>query len=120
MDGHAKALISGVFSPDGHRILTTSFDNTAKLWDVETGRELITIFTARGDRNLMTGNFSRDGRRAFFTTDRRELFEQEILPWKEAELPASIDTPFAVRLELLKRQRRLHPDCRLEDIAWNR
>lgn len=118
MTGHAKALISGVFSPDGERVLTASFDGTAKLWDASTGRELLNMFSAHGGRYLMTAGFTRDGRRAFFTTDKRELFETEILPWREEELPGTGATPFEVRLELWKRQRRLNLESRLEDIAW--
>ena len=31
---------AAVFSPDGLRVLTASRDNTAKLWDAASGREL--------------------------------------------------------------------------------
>jgi WD40 repeat protein len=36
--------VTGVaFSPDGWRLATASEDHTAKLWDVETGAELLTL-----------------------------------------------------------------------------
>jgi WD40 repeat protein/uncharacterized caspase-like protein len=35
--GHAKALSSVAFSPDGTKVLTGSHDNTARLWDASTG-----------------------------------------------------------------------------------
>ena len=46
--GHEKFLLSGhqnivescTFSPDSKRILTTSFDSTARLWDAATGQPL--------------------------------------------------------------------------------
>ena len=33
LSGHAGAVTSAVFAPDGGRILTASLDNTARLWD---------------------------------------------------------------------------------------
>lgn len=38
--GHSSKVDAVVFSPDGRWIATGSFDNTIKIWDAETGREL--------------------------------------------------------------------------------
>ncbi|MBI1289813.1 hypothetical protein GC173_01025 [bacterium] len=38
--GHTNSVRSVAFSPDGTRTLTGSYDNTARLWDVNTGQEL--------------------------------------------------------------------------------
>jgi WD40 repeat protein len=38
--GHTGLVKSAVFSPDGKLALTASYDNTARLWDVKTGKEL--------------------------------------------------------------------------------
>jgi len=35
--------MSAVYSPDGKRILTSSTDRTAKVWDAQTGQELIPL-----------------------------------------------------------------------------
>jgi WD40 repeat protein len=34
---------SAVFSPDGRRVATTSFDGTARVWDVASGATLTTL-----------------------------------------------------------------------------
>jgi WD40 repeat protein len=36
------------FSPDGKTIATASLDNTAKLWDALTGKELLTLHAPDG------------------------------------------------------------------------
>ena len=41
-------VISAVFSPDGSRIVTASYDNTARLWDAKTGALLATLSGAYG------------------------------------------------------------------------
>lgn len=37
LPGHKDAVLSVVYSRDGKRLLTSSYDNTARLWDLETG-----------------------------------------------------------------------------------
>ena len=41
--GHSKFLYSVAWSPDGKWLATGSGDNTAKVWDAATGRELRTL-----------------------------------------------------------------------------
>ncbi len=49
------------FSPDGHRILTASDDDTARLWQRDTGKQ-IAILRGHTDA-LRTAVFSPDGHR---------------------------------------------------------
>lgn len=57
--GHTAAVNSVAFSPDGKRVLTGSDDHTAKIWDSETGQELLTL---TGHRDAVTAvDFSADG-----------------------------------------------------------
>ena len=57
--GHEHALNSAVFSPDGQYILTASADQTARLWEQASGKE---IMTYRGhERSVNSAVFSPDG-----------------------------------------------------------
>ncbi|MCL2710429.1 MAG: serine/threonine protein kinase [Planctomycetaceae bacterium] len=58
--GHADAIDRLSFSPDGTKIVTTSFDSTARIWDAESGTLLQTL--EHSDR-VYSANFSPDGTR---------------------------------------------------------
>ncbi|MEO8427230.1 MAG: hypothetical protein ABI651_08980, partial [Verrucomicrobiota bacterium] len=59
--GHNGPVSSVSFSPDGLRIVTGSYDYTAKVWEVATGRELLTL---KGHtRPVSSVAFSSDGQR---------------------------------------------------------
>ncbi len=57
---YQDVVVDAVFSPDGARILTASWDKTAKLWDAASGK-LIVVFAHQGTVN--TAAFSPDGAR---------------------------------------------------------
>jgi WD40 repeat protein/serine/threonine protein kinase len=58
---HPGPVISVSYSPDGKRLVTASWDKTAKVWDATTGAEL---FTLRGHNHVVQyAVFSQDGRR---------------------------------------------------------
>jgi WD40 repeat protein len=58
--GHEHFVKSAAFSPDGSRIVTASSDNTARIWDVATGKEIIVL---RGHVQLCSAAFCPDGSR---------------------------------------------------------
>jgi WD40 repeat protein len=43
LQGHTSRLFRSVYSPDGKWIATSSFDNSARLWESGTGREVFAI-----------------------------------------------------------------------------
>ena len=59
--GHTAALTSAQFSADGKFILTTSTDQSARLWDSETLSEVV-VFEGHSDEVLCAA-FDNDGRR---------------------------------------------------------
>jgi WD40 repeat protein len=61
MSGHTDLVGSVVFSPDDTRILTSSSDQTARIWDASTGRPLQVLRGHTGQ--LWSAEFSPDGRR---------------------------------------------------------
>ncbi len=62
LKGHSASVVSGGFSPNGRRIITGSRDDTAIIWDADTGKELLTL---RGHtQDVTSARFSDDGRHA--------------------------------------------------------
>jgi WD40 repeat protein len=64
--GHEDRVRSAVFSPDGKRIVTASYDRTARVWNADaTGEPLV----LRGHENWLTSaGFSPDGKRIATTS----------------------------------------------------
>ena len=52
LKGHAKEVSDLAFSPDGKWLASSSFDETVRIWDLATGKELHTLraheFRAQG------------------------------------------------------------------------
>ena len=57
--GHEEDIVSAALSPDGKRVVTASRDETARIWDADTARELHTLKV--GSR-VNSAIFSADGR----------------------------------------------------------
>ena len=83
LTGHDGPVYSATYSPDGSRIVTASGDKTAKVWDANTGKELITL---KGhESGLMSAAYSPGGKRIataggdgivqIYTTDMEELLQ---------------------------------------------
>jgi dipeptidyl aminopeptidase/acylaminoacyl peptidase len=60
LKGHQGGVYSASFSPDGERIVTASFDNTARVWD-RRGQMIAELKGHQG--RVWDASFSRDGER---------------------------------------------------------
>jgi predicted oxidoreductase (fatty acid repression mutant protein) len=59
--GHGGWVMSAAFSTDGERVVTASWDSTARVWDAESGEMLREL---KGHRHAVTSAaFSTDGER---------------------------------------------------------
>jgi hypothetical protein len=62
LEGHSSSVPGVALSPDGQRAVSASWDNTLKVWHLETGRELQTL---KGHSGPVSGvALSPDGQRA--------------------------------------------------------
>ena len=64
--GHEASIRQATFSPDGERLVTASEDQTARVWDVDTGEEFLEITGHSG--GVTAALFSPDGRRIATTS----------------------------------------------------
>ncbi len=69
MKGHTDPVESAAFSLDGKRVVTASKDNTARIWNAESGKEIAVL---KGHTDFVySAAFSPDGKRVVTTsTDR--------------------------------------------------
>src|SRR5262249_40902374 len=67
---HNDRVTSARFSPDGKKVVTASWDQTARIWDAATGKELQVL---RGhERSILAALFSPDGRRVLTVSTSRQ------------------------------------------------
>jgi len=64
---HSKRIALFAFSSDGSKIATASDDHTAIIWDVTTGKELVTL-QGHCDK-VNTATFSPDGSKVVTASD---------------------------------------------------
>src|SRR5260221_13832406 len=61
LEGHTDVVNRGLFFPDGKHIITTSYDGTARIWDIQTGQTIL-MYTDQGPGHVNRIAFSPDGK----------------------------------------------------------
>ena len=69
--GHSSVVNGVAVSPDGRRVVSASYDQTLKVWDLETGQELRTLAGHSDSVNAVA--VCPDGRRAVSASDDKTL-----------------------------------------------
>jgi len=67
LEGHTGQVNSASFSPDSRLIVTASADNTARVWNAETGESIATLLDHKGP--VLNAMFSWDGRSVFTASE---------------------------------------------------
>ena len=81
--GHGEGVTSVAFSPEGKRVLTTSLDETSRIWDVKTGAELLKIPGQGGE--ISRSIFSPDGSKIVLI-ESKGVRIVEVPPWTLEDL----------------------------------
>jgi WD40 repeat protein len=92
---HADGVLYGEFSPDGKRVVTASEDATACVWEVPTGKLLLSLEHGQGS-SVTEAHFSLDGR--WIVTASREGQTARVWDAQTGEpltAPLRHDWPFA-------------------------
>jgi len=82
--GHTSILHSAVFSPDGKLALTASYDNTSRIYEVASGKELQVLSGHTIDVNSAV--FSPDGKLALTASGDKTARVFEVATGKELQL----------------------------------
>jgi WD40 repeat protein len=75
---HTGRVVRAFFSDDGKQLITTGFDSTIRVWDVESGEQVRVIFTPGRFRPVTT----------VMSKDRRRLAVASIYPEKDRQVHA--------------------------------
>jgi WD40 repeat protein len=75
--GHFGAVKSALFSPDGQSVVTASDDQTARIWDAATGKE---VHLLRHRAGVVFALMTPDGRHVVTASDSIRVWDLEPLP----------------------------------------
>ena len=92
LQGHTAAVTSAAIAPDNRRAITGSQDGFAKLWDIETGKEILSL--KRHAAELTSVHFSASGGTVVTSS-----LDRTALVWPSASIGPSIKLS-AARLEI--------------------
>ncbi len=115
MTGHVRYVHGVKFAPTNERLATLSRDGTIKLWDVATGRELVTMFSLTEGAVPVGLYFAKGGRFAAAVTSDHKVVITDIFPWN-ATVYGQGTAPIASRVELWKRRYRVGNNVSMSDV----
>ena len=75
LNGHTSIITNVSFSPNGKKIVTSSVDGTVRIWDVESGKQLLRLMAREGENNDVA--FSPDGTKIVVKTDKIQIWDAE-------------------------------------------
>ena len=75
--GHSGAVRSALFSTDGRFVVTASEDQTARVWDAATGKEVLLL---RHKGSVQFAVMTPDGRRVATASDTVRIWDLQPLP----------------------------------------
>ena len=94
--GHDDRVWSGAFSPDGARVVTASYDKTARLWDAATGKAIAVL--GGHDGPVYSTVFSPDGRRVVTASHDMTARVWDAATGRQSPSSAAMTTGLARRL----------------------
>lgn len=100
--GHEGPVLSLTFTGDGKRLASGSLDTSAKVWDVETGRLVLTL-DEHTPCEVRSVAFSPDATCLATASADGTAMLRSSFPWKEKQYPGTTDMPLDDRIELYKR-----------------
>ena len=111
--GHDDQVNSAAFSRDGSRIVTASYDKTARLWDAATGKEIAVL--AGHEAEVISAAFSPDGSRIVTASGDQTARIWDAATGKESAVLRGHDRPGELGglqpRRLPHRHRVIGPDC---------
>lgn len=112
LKGHPDSILALDFHPDGSRLISLSHDDKVRLWEVQSGRELLTVLEQPGPNFLLAAGFSPDGKHIWAADSNVQLHVASAMDWTiqgEGE-------ELRKMLELDKRRTRFNQEATLADI----
>src|SRR5262249_31403673 len=116
LKGHSSAVNAVVFSPDGRTLASGSTDQTVRLWNVETRRELMQLDPGSIELGAVrTLAFSPDGKHLLAGGSRSAFWSAAPVIWNDpgraaAQLRLLLESnaDFQSRIRMLSENLRLH------------
>jgi WD40 repeat protein len=117
LTGLEKFVVAMAFSPDDRRLLIGTSDDRIRLWETETGREIMQVDYLDGQEMLVGLTFTPDGRAAVAADSFGRIHVYESYPTDLSRYPGTTADPLGTRVEWLKRLERTGQEITREDVA---